>query len=370
MDYKKPLPQSRPEDATTTTTTTTTTTKSTPDLIENASAAATAPSKKRKAEDEVDVADVADVSTATPGNDASPAAPPVEKVDVATQLGLKIGDRLEVYWTICDEASDDDDDDGAVGPSDNKKRNNNNDGNDNDAEREAKTEVATMWWAASLVKNTGRTHILTDEELEEGEADDCLTAAAQRPDNPRGRKKNNPGDAPGEHDPVQVPVYELNYDPMPDYGYPDHSVEEVCFVSDHVLLNLSTQEMMTFKREGAPSPPTSPREELFLRFPNLDERLLADGNAPGTERIVEEFSDEDELRTYMNRIMEESFRKSGFDVKMKKLSPAKQRIVAEKIGKAKEALLGKMMRELNMMERGKKVLTGDVVRKCVGEMDL
>eukprot|EP00804_Cyclotella_cryptica_P020290 CCRYP_015898-RA/>CCRYP_015898-RA protein AED:0.25 eAED:0.21 QI:0/-1/0/1/-1/1/1/0/129 len=94
----------------------------------------------------------------------------------------------------------------------------------------------SVWWTATLHNRTFETHTLTPEELDE---------------------INLPNHNDGKDDVVVIPVYELDYDPLSEHGFAKRSVEQVAFVSDTMLLNLSTEEVMIYRREGEPSPPSS-----------------------------------------------------------------------------------------------------------------
>ena len=112
-------------------------------------------------------------------------SPEEEYVDIVSSLDFGINDRLEVKWTISD-----DDESGKT------------------------NEKINVWWTASLSgKVEGKFHHLSDKEQEES---GILTSN------------------------VKVAIYELSYDPMPSLGYDTNSIEEVAFLSDHTLLNLST----------------------------------------------------------------------------------------------------------------------------------
>ena len=93
-----------------------------------------------------------------------------------------------------------------------------------------------------------------------------------------------------------------------------------------------------------------------------------DNDNNNSSNIAQEFSSEEEVRAYMDTVIQMSFARTGSEEKMKLLSTANQRVVAEKIRKAKEQMLEKMMGELERMESGKKVLTGEVVKRCMAEM--
>ena len=133
------------------------------------------------------------------------AGPPTKKlkfdssVDIPANLGYVAGTRLQVKWTISDE-----DDDAAIG-------------NDDKVSEEGSNKAVQVWWTATLNPRTDQTHTLTPEEQEEVDVD-----------------------AHG----VTLPVYELDYDPLPEMEFFERSIEQVAFVSNTTLLNLSTDEIM------------------------------------------------------------------------------------------------------------------------------
>lgn len=159
---------------------------------------------------------------------------------------------------------------------------------------------------------------------------------------------------------VNVPIYKLNYSPLEEHGFDSHSLEDVAFISNKTLLNLSTDEMMTFRRVGEPSPPSSPK-------PMNDGNMTAN-SAPDTSAIATSFNGQDEIRLFMNGLMQRCLTNTGMDAKMKRLPASEQLAMAERIAKAKERMLERMMKETDKMGSGNKVITADVVRKCMSQM--
>merc|ERR1719253_173191 len=249
-----------------------------------------------------------------------PGVAAVEVIDVAAEMHLRRGDGIEVKWTIND---DDDDDNDARGEG----------GRDGDADAEAAAATVTVWWAATLDEKAERMHELTPEESREsGEAGDACPAAG-----------------------VRVPVYALNYAALKEHGFETSSVEDVAFLSNHTLLNLSTNEMMTFRRSGAPSPPPSPGAQV------------ADD---ATDVVISRhLADQEEMGTFLNEIMQQCLRKTGMEEKMARLPAADQRVIAERIAKAKEGLLANIVKETDKMTGESKVITANVVHRCVEQMN-
>eukprot|EP00571_Detonula_confervacea_P017679 CAMPEP_0172313176 /NCGR_PEP_ID=MMETSP1058-20130122/19599_1 /TAXON_ID=83371 /ORGANISM="Detonula confervacea, Strain CCMP 353" /LENGTH=311 /DNA_ID=CAMNT_0013026787 /DNA_START=97 /DNA_END=1032 /DNA_ORIENTATION=+ len=264
----------------------------------------------------------------------SASAPSGEEVfDVAAQLNFQPGDRIEVKWTI----NDDDGSEGGEGGNEENSavaKETNADAADGGAEKSI-----TVWWAATLSGKTDDMHALTDEERSEG-AQNCLYKTPS----------------------VKVPIYRLNYAPLEELGFDSHSLEDVAFISNKTLLNLSTDEMMTFRKVGEPSPPSSP-------IPVNDKNMIAKNVAPDESAIVTEFNGQGEIRSFMNRLMQTCLKNTGMDEKMKSLPASEQLVMAERISKAKEGLLETMMKETDKMGTGDKVITADVVRKCMSQME-
>lgn len=106
-----------------------------------------------------------------------------------------------------------------------------------------------------------------------------------------------------------------------------------------------------------PSPPSSPapvEEEIIAK----DESVVAKG-----------FNSQEDVGQFMNQLMQQCLKNTGTDKKMKDLPVSEQMVMAERIQKAKEGLLAKMMEEAIKMKSGSKVVTADVVRKCMSQME-
>eukprot|EP00984_Skeletonema_dohrnii_P026030 scaffold15288_cov91-Skeletonema_dohrnii-CCMP3373.AAC.3 len=144
---------------------------------------------------------------------------------------------------------------------------------------------------------------------------------------------------------VRIPIYEIVYDPLPSLGFPDYSNEEVAFISNVTLLNLSSEEMMNFRREGEVASPLVESDgvvgvgvgkegEVLMKdvdgggggltgiFGNEAAAAAAASKPTATtttssatsttntstnpNEIYKEFRSEDDIRTYMNELMQKS----------------------------------------------------------------
>lgn len=135
-------------------------------------------------------------------------------------------------------------------------------------------------------------------------------------------------------------------------------MEEVAFTSDKMVLNLSTDEIMTFRRAGQPSPPSSPGPE----------ELETDATMAAAAEIVGVGCTQDEMITVINDIMQRSLKNTGMDQRMKSLPASQQLMMAEKLRQSQDLMLEKILEETDKM-KGEKIITGDVVRKCIAQMN-
>ena len=217
-------------------------------------------------------------------------------LDIAYDLDILPGQRLQVKWTIRDD--------------------------------DPNSTSTSVWWSATLQARTSQTHTLTAEERDEVELEG------------------------GDDNKVTLPIYELDYDPLPAMGFAERAVEQVAFTSDRTLLNLSTEEIMLYRREGESSPPESQAGSDTEE--EVDRHLTAEG-----------------ISNLMDEIMNKSLVKSGLGDKLERLPMDKRQKFAEKMKEAKDKLFEKLMGEMDRVsgEGGDKVITGDVVKKCLSEMD-
>jgi hypothetical protein len=145
-----------------------------------------------------------------------------------------------------------------------------------------------------------------------------------------------------------------------ELGFDEPSIEDVAFLSNSTLLTISSEEIMHFRKAGDPSPPPSPSA-------SDDEEAVECGNDESA--IARDFNSPDELRSYMNEIMQRCLKRTGIDQKMSRLATSQQLVMAERINKAQEVMLEKILNETAKMEKGNKVITADVVKRCMAQMD-
>ena len=125
---------------------------------------------------------------------------------------------------------------------------------------------------------------------------------------------------------------------------------------------------MLFKKHGAPSPPSSP-------VPDEDEVVMPMGDKPAARRpdkseIARTFNGEDEMKSFLDEVMNKVLKSSGIDAKLREMPMASQQDLMWKIRTAKDRMLEKLLGELGNMNSGEKVITEDVVNRCLSDIQL
>lgn len=235
----------------------------------------------------------------------------IEILDVAETIGLKPGTRVEVRWDLSF------DDNEKVDINDNNIDNDKKDadtGEQNDNSTTQRSE--TRWWGGTLLPDDGRTFTINND-----------------------------------NDEVTVPLRSIDYDPyLP--SFPDRSIEDVCFLSPHFLLNVSSDSRSCWRLEGDTWEPSEEDEDedngetfIFDSIPNT-ERGSSEGDIDD-EISVASASQEDGLREVLDTILRNALQTSGVMEKMKSLEPSLQSTMAEKIATTKDKLVEKMLAKLN-----------------------
>ncbi len=302
-----------------------------------------------------------------PSSDAPPKRRKIatdEVIDVVQDLNLQPGDRVEVKWTI----NDDDEESNNGGVEKDVAAQANAGGREEDG---IESQGITVWWEATLSGKTEEFHLLTEEEKSEGASDLSFGAV-----------------------PCKVPIYRLNYSPLEgkdiiilycvcsyenkfaaankhllswyyvlyyiitEFGFESHAIEDVAFISNTTLLNLSTDEIMLFRKKGEKSPPPTPTQETDVATEVEEDE----------SQIIKEFTSRDDMGDFMNHIMQQCLKKTGMDARMKELPAAQQLHIAERIRKATVGMHEHILRRTDQMEEGEKVITAEVVHECMSQM--
>jgi len=192
----------------------------------------------------------------------------------------------------------------------------------------------TKWWGGTLLQPDGRTH-----ELHDGE------------------------------DRVTVPIRVIDYDPYVEGGFPDRSFEDVCFLSDHSLLNVASDSRAYWRREDDVWEPCGDMDEE-------ERKIMSTEHLSDDEISVSSTSKEDALTILLDTVLQNALQKAGIAEKMKKLDAFQQRVMAEKISRAKQKLTDKLLEQLasddgndNENKVGlETVVTKEHIARCMEEL--
>lgn len=134
-----------------------------------------------------------------------------------------------------------------------------------------------------------------------------------------------------------------------------------------LLRTFLSEEIMLFRKEGAPSPPSSPAPEDEVVMPMGDEPAA---RKPDKSEIARTFNGEDEMKSFIDEVMNKVLKSSGIEAKLREMPMASQQDVMWKIRTAKDRMLDKLLEELSNMKSGEKVITEDVVNRCLKDIRL
>jgi len=246
-------------------------------------------------------------------------------IDIAETLNLQPGARIEVQWDLhFDHLDHDDDDDDAPPPH----------------------EKQTRWWGGTLLQPDSRTHTLQDDHDDESPSSSATAVAI----------------SPSKQDAVTVPIRVIDYDAYIEGGFLDRSLEDVCFLSDHSLLNVDSDARAYWRKEGEdwePSLGMDEEERKLMAMPRFDgaAAVAAAGVAGGAAAAAAYQSDddisvastsrEDALRVVLDTVLQSAMQKAGVMGKMSKLEASQRSVMAEKIARVREKLTEKLMEQLN-----------------------
>lgn len=267
-------------------------------------------------------------------------------VDVCDSVGLKPGDRVEVMWDIhfdeehAEEGAKAEQRVDAARPKDaatdaTPKSNQQPEAKAGGSETAGATvqgnsRTTMRWWGATLLLHDGRSHVLSDED---GGHNGASVSAALRV---------------------------LDYDPYPEGGFPDRSLEEVVLLSDRSILNVSTGTRAHWRREGDKWEP-GPKEVI-----DEDGLNPAVDHDEGEGETIPLPNPAENLRTIVDNILQSTLMKSSNAARMNAMTAAQRAALADKVSRGKEVLLQKMIALTESDPGG--VITGEHVQRCMAEM--
>ena len=204
-------------------------------------------------------------------------------------------------------------------------------------EDENNPKLETRWWGGTLLEADGRTHTLQNG-----------------------------------NDKVTVQIHSIDYDPyLPNF--PDRSIEDVCFLSNRSLLNISSVSRTCWRLEGDSWEPSAQDLEEVADETTPNNGVEYDANEDDDEISVASTSQEDGLREVLDTILKTALESSGVMAKMRLMERSKQSIMAEKIASTKEKLITKFLEKLNNENDNAsngvdRVITPELVQNVMAEL--
>lgn len=199
-------------------------------------------------------------------------------------------------------------------------------------------KLETRWWGGTLLEADGRTHTLQNG-----------------------------------NDKVTVPIHSIDYDPyLP--SFPDRSIEDVCFLSNRSLLNISSVSRTCWRLEGDSWEPSAQDLEEVADETTPNNGAECDANNDDDDEIsVTSTSQEDGLREVLDTILKTALESSGVMAKMRLMEMSLQSTMAEKIASTKEKLITKFLEKLNNEDNDTsngvdRVITPELVQNVMAEL--
>lgn len=214
-------------------------------------------------------------------------------------------------------------------------------------QQESKKE--SRWWAANVIPHDDNSyHILRPDPDDEDEDVDEQTATA-----------------------VKVPIRILDYDPYPEGGFLEREISNVVFLNEHSIMDLDTSQSLWFRVEGSNweegMPDTTTTNEIHAALhPNTSSSTASSGGNPLNQTVIPLSTGEEGLRSILDTVLATAMQKSGVQSKMNQMTAAQQCFMADRIVKAKERMLRKLMQ--TNREQGVEEITPEHVRMCMEEI--
>ena len=158
-----------------------------------------------------------------------------------------------------------------------------------------------------------------------------------------------------ENDATMVPIRTLQYDAFPEGGFHEISNEDVCFLTEHSLLNMNSMSRAYWRLEDD-------KDWEPTNDDNVDDDEISVGsNANATTR-------ETALRNVLDAVLERALIQSKTLEKMEKLEASQRCFMAEKITHTKEKLVQMLMKQFNDDDSFENVITPEHIRSCMEQL--
>jgi len=267
-------------------------------------------------------------------------------VDVLHDMGVKDGLRIEVQWDIQEDLDKNNDILDSKAP-------------DVDIHTESKVDniqctqkSKTSWRGAIILPHDGRIYILDDKDDQQTYSTTLSTSI----------------------DFVKVPLRCIYYDSLPESGFNEKYIEEVCFLSNHSIFNISRNSSSSWRIEGD------------VLYPLLDDNtklgcinmITTDSHYNDPLIIPSGPRRETALRNVLDNILLSVLESKRFSKKMKSLTAYQKCYMTRKISRAKDALLLKILKYFDKIlecenmgssrQNSSFEVTPDHIKRCMDEV--
>lgn len=158
-----------------------------------------------------------------------------------------------------------------------------------------------------------------------------------------------------DNDATLVPIRTLQYEAFPEGGFNEISKEDVCFLTQHSLLNMNSMARAYWRLEGEKDWEPPANEEI-------DDDVSVGSNANATTR-------ETALRNVIDAVLERALVQSKTLEKMSKLEASQRCFMADKITNVKEQLVQSLMKQLEGNDDNfENVITPNHIKMCMEQL--
>eukprot|EP00560_Eucampia_antarctica_P009623 CAMPEP_0197827288 /NCGR_PEP_ID=MMETSP1437-20131217/4103_1 /TAXON_ID=49252 ORGANISM="Eucampia antarctica, Strain CCMP1452" /NCGR_SAMPLE_ID=MMETSP1437 /ASSEMBLY_ACC=CAM_ASM_001096 /LENGTH=281 /DNA_ID=CAMNT_0043428077 /DNA_START=71 /DNA_END=916 /DNA_ORIENTATION=+ len=162
-----------------------------------------------------------------------------------------------------------------------------------------------------------------------------------------------------DNDATMVPIRTLQYEAFPEGGFDETSNEDVCFLTQHSLLNMSSMARAYWRLEEEKDwePPAEEDVDGFE-----DDEVSVGSNANATTR-------ETALTNVIDAVLERALVQSKTLEKMSKLGASQRCFMADKITQAKVQLVQTLMKQLEGNDDSfENVITPNHIKMCMEQL--
>lgn len=193
--------------------------------------------------------------------------------------------------------------------------------------------IETRWWAANLLPHDGTSyHILHDDGCDGAEEETTTSVNPTEKNEDENHQTTQEQTQKNIHiSSAKLPVRVLDYDPYVAGGFDEREISRVVFLSNHSIMDIDTQLTLWFRIEGSNWDEGMPSDQEKLQSRDKTNSTTINNNSEG------------QIRDILDDVLKSALEKTGMNQKMNNLTAAQQCYMADRIVKAKERLLTKLM---------------------------